>query len=182
MQLFKEQAPRERIQALVLTLLSGVMAAIFLTLAGLYYYGPTGSYSAEAILLPPGITQQFVFDNIEFLYLQKEGGWDRIEIAQDSYRKFYELVAKDKSLTIVSNKIEDLFRNTQLATLTVTLKKEGSQNPGDAFKKNQEVQFLFSGDYYRIQSLEKEVINWTYFYHPKIYQKALDLFQKGSDE
>lgn len=40
---FHKEEPRERIRALAITLISGVMAAVLLTLVGLYYYGTTGS-------------------------------------------------------------------------------------------------------------------------------------------
>jgi hypothetical protein len=193
MQIYREQPVQKRIKALLTTLLFGVSAAFFLSLVGLYYYGPKRSYSIETILPPPVIAQssserenserkvsQFVFDKIEFLYLQT-GSWTRIQIDESRYRKFYELVAKDKSLAIVDNQIEDFFRNSYPATLTLSLKSKGVTKEEEALKKFQEVQFIPSEDYYRIQLLEKgSIIYWSYFYHPGIFQETLNIFK--SDE
>lgn len=189
MDTFIRQSPGKKIGVLLANFILAITGAILFTIAGLYYYGPSGNYAAGNILLSPDIvfnlsykdinsktgkTSQFSFDRIEFLY-SSNGSWERIAVDQDSYRKFFDLIKNEKSLTD-SPQLANLFLHGSPATLNLTVKGEGWT---EAFKNFQEVQFLPKEDYYRIQLREDSPsAAWAYYHHAGIYDKALNIFVK----
>lgn len=180
------------IRDLILVFSLGMLSAVLVALATLYYLGPTGSYKAESILLSPEVMAQlsysdispqtgnpipFTFDRIEFLHFnRKTREWRRSTIDKEAYANFYSMISSDRSLSVVPEQVLSFFKRESPSTLTLTVKKEGVNSGTEESRSFQEVQILNFDDYYRIQVHDKEkVINWAYFYHENIFEEAMKL-------
>lgn len=195
----KNKSARKQIFDVLTILILGVTFAFALSLATLYYFGPSGSYKAGNILLSPEVSESlsyydpnptggkpnhFVFDKIELHYLDpKEREWKREKIALENYKRFFEIITSERSLLVVPETILSEFVHESPTTLTVMVKDESSRREGASGKMRvfQEMEILKEGDYYRIQIKDaREGENWAYFYHMGIYQKSLQiLLEKG---
>jgi hypothetical protein len=88
------------------------------------------------------------------------------------------LVANDKSLLQPDDSILHLFNSPHASTLTLKVRAAGEDSSKGAEMPFYEIVFAPSGDYYRIQLRQSGPgQGWAYFYHPGIYQKALDFFR-----
>lgn len=174
-------------------------SAIFLALSGVagmvYYYGPDGSYQLNHVLLEPGNlarlnytdvnpatgrVARYTFDRVDFSYVDaKKGKWQRHEVGMEAFASFYSLIKGEKSVGDPA-KVAAMFDRSAVAVLSLRVHLLADPQKG-GLKEFQEVQFLENGDHYRVEvhSGEPSVV-WAYFYHPGIYQKALQLFQKGA--
>ena len=180
------------IRDLLMVFSLGMVSAVLVALATLYYFGPTGSYKAENILLSPEVMAQlsfsdispqtgtpipYTFDRIEFQHFNVETReWRRSTVDKEAYANFYSMISGDRSLTVVPEDVISFFNKQSPSTLTLTVKKKGVNSGSEESRTFQEVQILNFNDYYRIQIHDKEeVISWAYFYHENIFQKSLEL-------
>ncbi len=175
----------KQIRNLFTVILSGVAAAIAFSVFFLYFYGPTGSYRIEQVLLNPNVAKvlkypdvspsgkqkTYIFDHIEFLYFNAgTNDWKSQNLSQKEYGEFYALIAGDKSLTLASDQLKNQFYEGNPAIISIVVREEGV--PVD--QVFQEIQLAKQGDHYRVQIHEQQNLpQWAYFKHPGIYQKTL---------
>lgn len=181
-----EETPvSSQIKKLLLVILSGAATALFFSIFFLYFYGPSGSYRIEQVLLNPSVAEvlkypdvnasgkqrTFVFDHIEFLHFNEgANNWKSQQLTQESYGKFYALISGDKSLSLASDELKNHFYKGNPAIISIVVREEGV-SVDQVF---QEVQLTKQGDYYRVQIHEQQSLpQWAYFNHPGIYDKTL---------
>lgn len=174
---------------------AAVICAALLASVFLYYYSPSGQYFAGYTLLDPAIIEQinyqdqhprsgkkvrFAFDHIEFSYFDSQKGQVRLSpIPLETYKEFYHMVASEKSLRNLNEKILDLFLKSRPCLLTISMRtKEGSENA--VTKIFQVVQFV-QEDYFRVQLHEKNEGEWAYFYRPGLYHDVMHLFTHSTN-
>lgn len=167
----------------------GVVTAFLIVGFSIIYYGPTGRYFANSVVIEPNVLAQlnyndynpetggsdrYVFDEITF-----EKGDEILKMGIDltTYAKFYELIKDDKSLSPLSP-VKEAFNSNKLAILKIFVRTESPA----AWQKNvkifQEMEFDSQGNYYRVQLHESEKgIHWVYFHHPEILSKILHIFK-----
>jgi hypothetical protein len=178
------------VQNILVVLGSAVICAGLLAVFFLYYFGPSGRYTAGKTILDPAIIADinypeknprtgqrvhFIFDHMEFSYYHARKGVVRQkDISTESYQKFYDLVSSEKSLNEVTNQIKDLFVHSHPTILTTNMKTlEGADTTTKIF---QVIQFV-PEDYFRVQLHENQVQQeWAYFYRPRVYQEVMQLF------
>lgn len=187
----------QQIRSLLFVVISGVFIAIVLAVGMLNYYNPSGEYLAKNVLLEPeralsmrfseGNSKQknhthFIFDRIEFIHYDHTNHPITVRINMQKYAAFYDLVKNETSLSVVSNQIEDLFNQSRIASLHLQVREENDKSTSNAVINFSVVDFLQSGDYYRVQLRTQNSpgssIPWAYFYHPGIYQDILTLLNK----
>lgn len=179
-------------------LLFVIGSAIVVALLGasfmLYYYGPTGSYFAQNVLLSPfytstfsfddtnpktGRLEKFVFDGIEFSYFDGNKKQEiRVPISHEAYEQFYNNVASERSIQDVADEVRIQFAH-HAASLSFKVRPEHGSESSKVFL---EVNFVREGDYYRVQLRDAigTTGTWAYFYHPQVYKEAMQLFVKES--
>lgn len=173
--------PAKQIRNLLVILSGGAACAILLTLFLLYNYSPEGHYLIKNALLSPDVIaqisldkkkgkQEAVFDKIEYSYQDIETKKrTAVPIDKATYAKFYNMISNDKSLLDIPADIAAAFNQMPVSSLTI-------HDNAQQIQIFQEVQFLYKGDYYRLQLRESAASNWIYFYHPHIYEDAFNLF------
>lgn len=178
----------KQIKSLLCVFGAGLITAILLSLALLYYYSPPGTYLAKNVLLMPQNVanlsfvdpatkskERVIFDQFDFSYYDaKAKRRVIIEISQGQYTRFYELVQNEKSLMAVEESIIQGFQQGSQASLALMV-----GNNAHTYKSVfSEVEFSNQGDYYRVQLRQQNSSgdDWAYFYHPGIYQKVITLF------
>lgn len=182
------------IQNILAVLGTAIICAVLLASFFIYYYGPSGRYLAGNTLLDPAIIKQinyqdkhprtgrnvhFIFDHMEFSYFDSQKGPLRQKVSLDNYQKFYNLVAAEKSLIEVTERIKELFFKTHQTVLTISMRTaEGSDVM--TTKIFQVVQFV-QEDYFRVQLHEGQAQEWAYFYLPHLYQDVMQLFTQSSN-
>lgn len=183
----------KQIRNLLFVLIAGAACAFAITFFVLYNYGPMGHYVLKNALLSPevisalsfnekdgktGVNSKWMFDKIEYSYQDYDTKKrNTIPVNHEAYTNFYRLVAEEKSLTDVPADVITSFNQLPIASLNVILQSEKKLPISSDAKIFQEVQFLYKGDYYRIQLREsKDQAEWIYFYHPHIYNDTFDLF------
>jgi hypothetical protein len=185
---------RERnrdIQNILAVLGSAVLCAGLLALFFLYFYGPSGRYLAGRTILDPAIIDKIndedkhprqkvhvIFDHIEFSYFDPQGIMRHQTVPLKDYQQFYYLIASEKSLDSVTDKIIDFFLKSHPTVLTMSIRTiEGSEKL--TTKIFQIVQFV-QEDYFRVQLHDKnEEGEWAYFYQPHLYHKVMHLFTQS---
>lgn len=123
-----------------------------------------------------GYPARVFLNKIEFSYQDAETKKRSVHsIDGKIYSKFYSLISGDKSITDIPINLASSFNEMPASSLVITIQDMNKNNPNkvDLF---QEVQFLYKGDYYRVELRESSGANWIYFYHPQIYDKVLHLF------
>jgi hypothetical protein len=181
-------SPKKQIGNLLATLFSGVVCAFLVALAMLYFYSPNGNYLAQNALLAPDVIEQLnpknatgknkspLFERFEYSYQDYETKKRTlVPIDKEQYAKFYSTVFNDKSLDEVPPNAAADFDHMPAANLDlITTVDKNAQ----IF---QTIQFLYRGNYYRIQLRESSPSgNWIYFQHPDIYNDTFNLFTKKS--
>lgn len=177
----------------ILSVLGVAVAVAFaVTAYFILIYGPSGRYTAQAVLLEPSVLNELNYND----YNPRTGGDDRyvfdeIKYASESlkekkmidlksYGEFYQIVQKDKSLlNPVDLAIEDLFKGSLPASLELYVHTESSAAWQKDTKLFQEIQFAKQGDYYRIELHEQNRgTHWVYFHHPQILSITSQLWSK----
>lgn len=184
---------KKDIRNLIAVIGVAVLAAVATTTGMLYYYGPTGQYGAANTLIEPSIlgrlnyndinpktnqSDRYAFDQILYTFWDKnKKEWGYLEIDIPTYQKFYNLISKDTSTTIVPDEVSGAFSSQPQAKLEIKVKTESSTQWQKDVKDLVRVEFVENSDYYRIElNEENKGVHWAYFYHPTIYQEAFRLF------
>ena len=185
-----ETRKHQDIKNILAVLSSAIICAGLLSIAFIYYYGPSGRYLAGNSLLDPHLIETisyrdehprtgkkvlFNFDQIEFSYFDPQKGQKKVrDIPLQNYQQFYHLIASEKSLEHVTNQIEDYFIKSRPTILTISMKTaEGSDST--VTKTFQVVQFV-QEDYFRVQLHGSEQGEWAYFYQSGLYKNAMQIF------
>jgi hypothetical protein len=174
----------QQIGRLFLVIFSGIAAAVALSVFFLYFYGPSGTYKLDNVLLSPEVSeglryqekgQGYRFSHFEFLYYQEEtNNWKSVAVNEERYRRFYDMVKGDKGESLAGDRLKEPFYETNPAILSLVVKKEGAQDE----QVFQELQIAVKGDVYRVQLREEQTSpQWAYFLHPGIYAKTLSLME-----
>lgn len=190
----KESPSQKRqIRNLLFVLMFGIAAALMLSLFLVINYGPSGRYLVKNVLLSPdlvstlaytdnnrktGGSSRYVFDGIEFTYhTPAENKLQTLYIDPHTYEKFYRMISSDKSLA----EVPPQFNQSKTAALLIKARTESHAEWQDETKIFQEVRFFPDQDYYQIQLRDHAMADpWVYYYHPQIYQKALNIFIPSS--
>ncbi len=188
------ESKKPEIFKLLWVIFSGVFCAFALTVFMLHYYGPTGQYMAQNVLLSPeGVKNlayqeiyspgkkliRFVFKEMEFSYFDAASFKDKaISIPLEKYQQMYDLVKQDQSLINPSADIESLFYSQSPAKLAIKVKPELSHESQATTEVFQEIQWARESRYYRVQIREQntEGGRWAYFEHADIYPLVIKLF------
>ena len=187
-----ESSKVKQIKGLIIVLSAGLSVGLLIALSMLYYYNPTGSYHANNVLLdadnayslrfvepgPKGKSEgRYVFDGINFSYFDQHIKQTKsLSVTKDKYAQLYGLIAEDNSLFNPNLEIQGLFNQTYLATLALNVRSTSEDSSKGVELTFSKIQFVYE-DYYRIQLRQSQPgAEWIYFYHPKIYQKTLNLF------
>jgi hypothetical protein len=181
MGLFMSEKTTE-IRNLLVVMGAGVMGAVLLTFLMLTNFGPSGSYIVSNILLEPSLVEKisyqemntrYQFDRIEFMYFDHK--WISLKLDAKTYRKIYDVLKGDKSVTNVPQDIQTLFYTSKPASLALVVHSENRENT----KVFQELQFEERGDYYRILLREDDPSqNWVYFYHTKVLEQIKNIVKE----
>lgn len=185
----------------ILTVLgAAIFSAVLLASAFLYYYSPSGHYIAGNILFDPAVVErlggqkqpskkgqnfQLIFDRIEFSYLDPQLQMHKKSISLETYQKFYNLVASEKSLQEVADptqritrSVDEFFMRSPPPSLSISMHTIDRSNHSNT-PIFQMIQFV-QEDYFRVQLMEKQG-EWAYFYQPRIYQSVMHLFIQPTD-
>lgn len=168
---------------LLVLLCSAIGAAIVFSFFLIYYYGPTGQYKVNEILLTPEMTKQlsyqqsveggrFTFDRTELRYYDENAReMKTFVLTHPDYHKLFRLLEKGESLEAVPSEVISRFNAPNAATITLYTKNDKGAAPF------QEITFVNHGDFYRISlRTDNTSESWAYFYHKDIYEKVLALF------
>lgn len=188
-----QQSTAQQIRHLLILIGSASLCALLGAILMLNHYGPSGQYSVENALLSPEIVPglsyfdtntktsqnaRFVFDGIQFSYYDSQ--LKRMQtkpVTVEEYRKFYDMISGEISLSEVSDNMMLEFEKTPPATLTLKVKPKSSADTQNLNKEFQQVQFANDSGYYRIELHEQNPVNkWVYFVHPDIYKQVMNLF------
>lgn len=186
----KTSAGRQ-IRSFLTVILSSVLLGGLLAFFFVYYYSPTGQYTARNILLSPQLLLQmkysdlnprtggqskFVFEKAEFFYLDANSKERRqISIANEKYNQFYDLISGDRSLLEIDQRVIQLFEQEIPSKLVLTVRTESSAEWQFANKVFQEMEIV--GDFYRVELREYQAKTpWAYFHHTGIYDTSLRIF------
>lgn len=169
-----------------LVIFASILAASLLTFYFVYNFSPSGQYKAKNVLLAPNLFQdlnyndtdpttnqisRFVFGNLEFNWYDEETKtWKKLEVDQDKYSQFYNLVASDRSVDDLDSEVKLGFSTLSPSKLILNVKTESNAKWQAATKVFQETQFITDGHYFRVELHEANPgEHWAYFYHPNIY-------------
>jgi len=189
-------SPKRQVRNFLAVIICGIVFGLGVVVFLVSYYGPSGSYKIENVLLSPkvieelwysspnpktGGTSRFVFKNIEISYYDKqEKKWLQKTVALDHYAKFYNLVVSDKSLSPPDSEVYAMFQQTGVVRMAINVTTESSAKWQASSEVFQEVEFAPEGDYYRVELHEDNPgAHWAYFQHPNITEKAMKIL-KGS--
>lgn len=180
----------------VINILSVLGAAIFCAalMASwfIYYYGPSGRYSAGQTILDPTVMERinyqdkhpltgqnvhFMFDRIEFSYFDsQQGQMRRYTVLPENYQKLYQLMTTEKSVEHVTDSIRSLFTTQHPTLLTIYMHVVEPSGKPAATHIFQVIQFV-PEDYARVQLHgQQNQGEWIYFYRPQLYQDIMRLF------
>lgn len=155
---------KKQIRNLLGVLFGGIVVACALSAYLLYYYGPTGTYTAKNTLVSVPTMEKLKISGI-VLFVSK----GVVNVPFDDYSRFYNSVSTDRS--IPSEEAASYFTN-QLTTLM--LFKAGT--PQQVF---QQIDFSPEGDHYRVQLLEHNADeSYAYFKHPGILKDVKNIMNQ----
>jgi hypothetical protein len=171
-----------QIRNLFIVIGAGIMGAFLLAYLMVANFGPSGSYLVGNILLEPSLVEKisyqemntrYQFDRIEFMYFDHK--WKSLKLDEKTYRQIYDVLKGDKSVSNVSQDIQNLFYTTKPASLALVVHSENRENT----RVFQELQFEDRGDYYRILLREDDPSqNWVYFYHTKVLEQIKNIVKE----
>lgn len=180
------------ITRLLAVISAGGVSAFVIAVVLVYFYGPSGLYSAKQALLEPEMVQglryrdvdsatdarnYYIFDHIEFTYYDHAlNRWKSEQVSLERYRRFYQEISSDVSIGDVTEGVIEQFSGGYSAMIKIIVQSEARRSM--ATKSFQEVTLSYQGDYYRIELREeKKNERWAYFFHKDIYKKAFDILK-----
>lgn len=179
---------KKQIRNLLILLFTSTLFGIVLSLVFISRYGPTGHYIVQNALMPSELLEtlsyndknyktggisRFVFDGIEFTYVNSEGKRETIHIDSNQYQKIYNTIKSDKSIEKVSPHLSNLFDKKPFS-LMIKVKTESQKEWQEEKRTFQEIDFSHEG-FYRIELINDPSSRWAYFEHPGIERKILKI-------
>lgn len=174
-----------------LTVIGGAVLCAALLVWGLvHYYGPSGNYQLNRVLLSPDVLEnlsyrdsspgagamgQFVFDKVEALHYDADTRqYVRTEVPLAKYRTLYAAITDDVSVPDLDGMIAGLFTQGQLTRVFLKVKPAGASHGNDGLGRVfQELQFSSDGDHYRVEIREDNPQQqWAYFQRSYILNTA----------
>ncbi len=182
-------APGPQIRGMLTVILSAIACAFLIVFLLVRYYGPTGQYTIEQVLLQPdllpqlsyqerdpttGKMSQYTYDHMEYTYFDSASSqWKKQDVSTDRYKEFVRLVAGDRSLLDPQESVLVSFSQKRAAVLTVWVKN----NLSTALKTFQEIAFVPDVDLFRVELRQQDNVQpWAYFEHTGIYEDTKRLF------
>lgn len=176
---------RKRIIALLAVIFSSMALALSVAVFFIYYYGPSGQYRLENVLLSPTVLENLSFsdkgyrnENLQFHFHQIEwakknqttGAWSREAIPNAQYSQLYNQLESDVSIKNVSEAMINRFYYEPVTTLFIMVRANHLSGKGEGtVKVFQEVQFLVGDKVYRVQLHDDSAEEtWAYFEHEDI--------------
>lgn len=177
---------------LIAVLVSGVIAAVLVTLFFVGVFGPSGRYALTSVLLAPDILQQlnyndmnpktgamdrFVFDEIQIQWYVPKPEKTTLSIAQ--FKQLYMAIVYDKNLASVNPTIERAFLPNPAATISLMVRTESNAEWQKATKDFQQIQVALAGGYYRILLHEESSSpQWVYFHNDDLLRELSEIHGK----
>ncbi|MCB1136655.1 MAG: hypothetical protein KDK78_10330, partial [Chlamydiia bacterium] len=156
---------KQHIRNVLVVILSAVVVGFGTVAWMIYYYGPTGIYVLENILLAPatlkalnysdidpstGRSARYQYDRIDFSYVDVgTRRWTRSDVDMETYAEVYRILKADKSVED-RQASEQLFDRHGIAVLALRVHLYG-QAERKGQRTFQEVQFIDEGDDYRVE-------------------------------
>lgn len=174
------------IRRLLFVIFGSVFFAFFIALYFISYHSPSGKFIGGDSILNPEVLAQlryvdqsdekkaiYVFDRIDFDFFDiNEKKWKTVNIDLERYQIFFDVIAKDESVSDDNLNLSDLFgRGFSLGILNIKVRKESDAYQSKVF---QEITFSSDGNYYRVNSPYQKDF-FAYFYHPRVYHQAITL-------
>lgn len=170
-------------------LVSGVIAAFLVTFFFVGFFGPSGRYVLNAVLIEPQVLKtlnyndnnprtyamdRFVFDEIQVQWFHPKLPKGTLSLSQ--YAEIYSLIALDKSLP---SEIPEAFVPTHAAALSLMVRTESSSAWQKETKLFQEMEIAEQGGYYRVMLHEEaSSFHWVYFQHEGLLDKLIEIYGK----
>lgn len=184
MAIFQDSVLGQLLKKIFIVLMLGGVCAVLVAGLVLYYFKPMSGPSADSILPYPSAVEdlsfteqniRYVFDHVEFLYPNEATNeWEKFDINPDQYEQIFEMLSNATSLLDAPDHVRSFFDWDEPAKLTLFARREGSDGLSKEPVPFQEVQFLTTDDYFRIQVRgDGQEANWAYFYYPNIYNMVL---------
>lgn len=195
-----DPSQKKQIRTLLLVFGSGLTMGIFIALAMLYYYNPTGSYLARNVLLAPENAtsmryldtdktkkeggRRYILDDIEYSYSENNSRqYKRLHVDMEKYAAFYNAVSNDASLTDVDDKIRGLFNAPLASSILLKVRTENSVKYQGDSKPFLTIDFAADGNHFRVQLREQSATDtWAYYYDKGIASKVHNLFIPSVDK
>ncbi len=169
---------------------SAILCGFLIVFLLIRYYGPTGQYAIEQVLLQPNLIRQlsfqekdattgkmgqYVYDHIEYTYYDPaRSNWKKLNVTPERYELFVKAVSGDRSAIKPTDEIIDSFTRSRSAILTIWVKNTASA----ALKTFQEIAFAPQTGLYRVELRQQEDTQpWAYFEHSQIYEEVQQLFE-----
>ena len=182
--------PGPQIGAMLIVILSAVACAFLIVFTLVKFYGPTGQYVAEQVLLQPellskltfqeqdpakGKISQYSYDHIEYTYFDTLGlEWKKRKVTAEHYKQLVKLLSGDSSLLDPREEILASFGQKRSATLTIWVKNQLT----GTLKRFQEIGFVPEVGLYRVELRQQDNVQpWAYFRHSHIYEDTQRLFE-----
>lgn len=188
-----DSSKSKQIRVLLGVLGAGLVAGVIIALSMLYYYNPTGSYLAKNVLLDPENAYslrfiepgpkgkslgRYTFEGVYFSYFDPiQKITKSIAVPREKYAAFYQKIAHEESIVDPSYEIQSQFNQPHQGVLAVKVRSVGEDSSKGIEITFSEIDIVNAGDYYRIRLRQSGPgSEWAYFYHPGIYQEALNIF------
>jgi len=182
----EENSKSKQIKTLLYVVGAGVIAAAALSLSMLYYYNPTGAYSAENVLLAPEaayglnysdsskVKGKVRFDRIEFEYWEVSTRKSKmVMVDKENYAAFYNLVKGITSVVNPDEAIVSRFGVGHPAKLVIKVMEDGKT--ANIFSQ---VEFAEDSDFFRVKLRQQgsgTSWEWAYFSSPGMYRKVMQI-------
>jgi hypothetical protein len=178
----QRHSARHDIRNIIFVLGSAMAFGVVLCLYMIYTYGPSGRYNISNALLDPKVAQQMNYQDGSTRFALSGFQFSHFDIAQkrlirlpvdfNAYAEFYQFIADKKSLNEVTPAMISLFDQPDMATLVILV------HGGNEEKVFQSLQLVPGAGLFRIQLHQQDkAIQWVYFSHPGVYEKAIGLFK-----
>lgn len=187
----------KEIRNLVFVLSASVIAGFLFFLGLLYFYGPSGQYLINNVVLSPESLHQlsytegvkkstkqqlrFAFDRIELMRWDLSSKtWKQEKISKELYQELYAILLSGSKNVEASPQINDLFYKKLPLSISIYVKPESFSDVMES-KIFQTMQFAEIGDYFRVELIGANAgQEWAYFYRSGIYKEVSELLLRST--
>jgi hypothetical protein len=157
------------VRNIILILSSLCFIAFLLVVGAIYYFTAANTYPLKQVLFKPTELNEQTL--IEFTVGEKRFG-----VGLSTYKAFYNRIASERSVPLVTSEMEASFQKQPPSSLVIQKEHTGDKTKTSDESPRQELQFSESGDLFRIKSDRQQKNGWLYFRYPGIYQQANEFF------